>query len=227
MRERKWLGLGLAALFALTSACSDGAGPDASMNLAGDEASTVGLELADVIDGMLDGEAAARPSVASDAGELAGDGTIAFSVAPTVTNFTFERVRPCRNGGQIVATGSGVHTADRETQTVTLEFSGTKSIEECAKAHGDVVVVLNGGGTFEGFRNKVGGQFEGIQWNQQAGSFTWETSDGRSGECAYEILVEWDPATHTKTVTGFICDREIDRSATRDGAPGNDRRGDG
>jgi hypothetical protein len=73
---------------------------------------------------------------------------------------------------------------------------------------------------------KVNGEFSGLQTNDQEGSFGWETSDGRSGECAYELHASWDPATGIKTVTGFVCDHEINREVSRDGSAGNDRRGD-
>lgn len=224
MRFAKRTGAGLAALFALVTACGDSTvGPGAG-NLADADAALIAEQQADLLDGILDGEINARPAVIGGGGV---DGTVSLSAAPIVTEFTFTRTRPCRHGGQVVAGGSGTHTADRETGEVTLSFSGGKSIEDCARARGDLVIMLNGEGTFEGFRKKVNGRFEGPQTNHQEGNFTWETSDGRSGECGYELTVTWDPATHTKTIVGFVCDHEIDRTVSRDGAAGNDGRGDG
>lgn len=220
MERRKWKGLSLAALFVFAAACSDDpAGPgDLAGNLSSQEAADVAEGVADAVDGILDGEIQARPLVAPS------EGGIAFSMAPIVTEFEFTRTRECRNGGTVVAVGSGVHTADRETGIVTLDFSGTKTITECARARGDLVIFIDGGGTFEGHRMKEHGQFVGLQTNDQEGSFSWTTSDGRSGECDYEIHVSWDPATGTKTVTGFVCDRQINRVVTRDGRAGNDGR---
>lgn len=223
MRHMKRTGAGLAALFALVTACDDSTVGPGSANLADADAALIAEQQADLLDGILDGEMNARPALVGT-GDV--DGMVSLSAAPIVTEFTFTRTRPCRNGGQVVATGSGTHTADRETGEVTLSFSGDKSIEDCARARGDLVITLDGEGTFEGFRRKVNGQFEGLQTNHQEGNFTWETSDGRSGECGYELTVTWDPATHTKTIVGFVCDHEINRSVTRDGAAGNDR-GDG
>lgn len=221
MRHMKRTGVGLAALFALVTACEDSAvGPGAG-DLADADAQLIALDQADLLDGILDGEMGARPSLIGT-GEV--DGMVSLSAVPIVTQFSFTRTRPCRVSGQVVATGSGTHTADRETGEVTLTFDGTKSIEDCARARGDVVITINGDGTFEGFRKKVNGKFEGLQTNAQAGSFTWETNDDRSGECDYQLTVTWDPATHTKTVVGFVCDREINRTVTRDGAAGNDGR---
>jgi hypothetical protein len=215
----KRMGVGLAALFALVTACDDSTvGPGAG-DLADADAALIAEQQADLLDGILDGEIDARPSMIGT-GEV--DGMLSLSAAPIVTEFNFTRTRPCRNGGQVVAIGSGTHTADRETGEVTLQFSGDKSIENCARARGDLVITINGQGTFEGFRKKVNGQYEGLQTNAQAGSFTWETSDGRSGECDYQLTVTWDPATHTKTIVGFVCDHEINRTVTRDGRAGND-----
>ncbi len=228
MRTGNWKGAGLVALFAFATACSDDnslAPAQGAQELQDAELSVIAETQADLLDGVLDGEIEARPLVV-EAGATAGS-EVAFSMVPITTTFTFERVRPCRAGGQIVATGQGTHVADRETGIVTLDFSGSKAIESCARARGDVVITLNGDGTFEGHRMKENGRYSGLQTNHQEGAFTWETSDGRSGECRYEIDAVWDPATHTKTITGFICDREINRTVTRDGAPGNDRASDG
>lgn len=224
MRHMKRTGGSLVAIFAVITACDDSAVGPGAASLAEADAALIAEQQADLLDGILDGEMNARPTL-TGVGEA--DGMVSLSALPIVTEFSFTRTRPCRNGGQVVATGTGTHAADRETGVVTLQFSGDKSIENCARARGDLVITLNGEGTFEGFRKKVNGHFEGLQTNQQAGSFTWETSDGRSGECAYEIRVTWDPATHTKTIVGFVCDHEIDRTVTRDGAAGNDRGGDG
>lgn len=220
MRNMRRMGVGLAAVFALVTACDESLGPGASSDLADADAALIAEDQADLLDGILDGEMDARPSVGTTGEEL--DGMVSPSAVPIVTEFNFTRTRPCQiDGGQIVATGSGTHTADRETHTVTLAFNGSKSIENCARTRGDVVITINGDGTFEGFRKKVNGHYEGLQTNSQAGHFAWATSDDRSGECDYQITVTWDPATRTKTIVGFVCDHEINRSVSRDGSAGN------
>lgn len=219
MTSKRWKGLGVAALFTFAAACSDSntTAPGVSGNLSVNEASDVAEDVADAMDGVLDGEMAARPLVAPNPGESG----VAFSMVPIVTTFEFTRTRPCRNGGQIVVSGGGTHVADRETGVVTLDVEGTKSIEDCARARGDLVITLNGDGTFTGHRMKENGQFSGPQTNHQEGSFRWVTSDGREGACDYLIDVVWDPATHTKTITGFVCDKDINRTVTRDRAAGD------
>lgn len=224
MVRKHWKGLSLATLFVFATACSDSAaGPEPLGNLSPQEAADVAESVADALDGILDGEIGARPLVAPAEGLADG---IALSAAPIVTTFEWNRSRECRNGGTVEASGSGIHTADRETHTVTLDFEGSKTIADCARARGDIVITLNGQGTFSGHRMKVNGRFSGLQTNDAAGSFSWATSDGREGSCSYEIHVEWNPDTHTKTVTGFVCDREIDRTVTRDRSAGDNGQDD-
>ena len=222
MYRRNWTGMALAALFAFTTAChDDSTGPVVtSEDLNDAEAADVAEMAADQIDLLLDAETEANPSiVAVEQGQA-----ISFSMAPVTTNFSWNRERECRDGGMVSASGEGTHVADRETGEVTIDFSGNKTITDCARVRGDVVITLNGSGTFSGHRHKVNGQFEGLQTNDASGSFSWVTSDGRSGSCEYDLHVEWDPGTGVKTITGFVCEKEINRTVTRDGAAGNDGR---
>jgi hypothetical protein len=214
--------MALAALFTMTTACSDDSqtGP-AGTELSTNEATDVAEATIDALDGILDGELEANPAIVS--ADEAG-GALAFSSVPITREFEWTRQRDCRNGGNVSAQGMGVHVADRETGLVTIDFEGTKSINDCARARGDLVVTIDGGGTFEGHRQKLNGQWDGLQTQDAEGRFDWVTSDGRSGECTYEIHVVWDPSTGTKTIQGSVCDHVIDRTVTRDGRPGNDGR---
>lgn len=223
MKKRNRMATGLGALLVFAVACGDqGTTGPAQGDLQMSEALEIAEGQADLLDVVLDGEIDARPATAAS-----GDASLALSSVPVTTEFEFTRTRPCRNGGQIVATGTGTHVVDRETGSVTVDIAGDKSIERCARARGDLVITIDGGGTFEGHRHKENRQYVGLQTNDQEGRFTWETSDGRSGECGYEIHVVWDPATHTKTITGFICDHEIDRTVTRGRSAGDDGGDDG
>lgn len=223
MKNRNRRGPGLAPLVALAVACGDpGATGPAQRDLQVSEALEIAEGQADLVDAVLDGEIDARPAATA-----AGGAELALSAVPITTEFEFTRTRPCRNGGRIVATGTGTHVVDRETGSVTVDVAGEKSIERCAFARGDLVITIDGGGTFEGHRHKENWQYVGLQTNDQEGRFLWETGDGRSGECGYEIHVAWDPATHTKTITGFICDHEIDRTVTRGRSAGDSGGEDG
>lgn len=223
MRVRNWTGMAFAALFTFTTACQDDTvGPTAgSLELSQSEIEDVAEMAADQIDLILDDETAANPSVVATGQSGLG---ISFSAAPVTTSFSWTRERECRNGGMVVANGQGTHVADRETGELTIDFSGDKTITDCARVRGDLVITINGAGIFDGHRHKLNGMFEGLQTNNASGSFNWVTSDGRSGECEYDIHVSWDPSTGIKTITGTVCDREINRTVTRDGAAGNDGR---
>lgn len=222
---KQWKGMGLAALFAFASACSDDTvGPELAGSLSDSELADVAEEVADAMDGILDGEIGARPLIAPALGE--GGAEVAFSLVPVEETFQFERSRDCREGGSVSVSGSGLWVGDRETGVVTIDVTGTKVITDCTRARGDLVITFNGAGSFEGHRMKVNGEYSGLQTNDQEGSFSWVTSDGRSGECDYELHASWDPQTNIKTVTGFVCDREINREFTRDGSAGRDRRSD-
>lgn len=223
MQKKNWMGMAFAALFVFTTACSDEqVGPLAgSVDLTDQESADVGELVVDQVDLILDDETAANPSVVSASN---GSELISFSSVPVTTTFSITRERECRNGGNVTATGSGTHVADRAIPEVTLDFEGTKQMTDCAHARGDLVVTINGSGTFMGHRHRLNGAFEGLQTNDAAGTFTWSTNDERSGSCSYSIHAEWDPSTGIKTITGTVCDREINRTVTRDGNAGNDGR---
>lgn len=224
MRVRNWTGMAIAALFTMTAACHDDAvGPViTSQELSQAEVDDVAEMAADQVDLLLDAETSAHPSVVAT--DQSGLG-ISFSAAPVTTNFSWTRERECRNGGAVSASGQGTHTADRATGELTIDFSGDKTITDCARARGDLVITINGAGIFDGHRHKLNGAFEGLQTNNASGSFNWVTSDGRSGACEYDLHVSWDPSTGSKTITGTACGKEINRTVTRDGAAGNDGRG--
>ena len=223
MRVRNWTGMAIAALFTFTVACHDDTvGPiTSSQELSQSEIDDVAEMAADQIDLILDDETAANPLVVATGQSGLG---ISFSAAPVTTSFSWTRERECRNGGTVVANGQGTHVADRAIGELTIDFSGDKTITDCARARGDLVITINGGGIFDGHRHKLNGMFEGLQTNNASGSFSWVTSDGRSGACEYDIHVSWDPSTGTKTITGTVCGREVNRTVTRDGAAGNDGR---
>ena len=113
--------------------------------------------------------------------------------------------------------GSGTRTHNRETHTVTTDFSGDKTINDCIRVRGDVQFTVNGQGTFAGHRMKVAGEWSGLQTNDQEGSLSYVTNDGRSKDCTYEIHRVADPEANTITVTGHICDHEINKTMEWDG----------
>jgi hypothetical protein len=51
----------------------------------------------------------------------------------------------------------------------------------------------------------------------QTGSFTYTTSDGRSGTCSVNLTTNFDPETRVQTVKGTFCGKEV--KAKRKGRP--------
>lgn len=207
MRKQPVLGMAAAALLVFTAACDDSSTAPAAALDSG-EAEFLALQtdailasiVTDYVAGFTDDLVSASEGVA-----LTG------AAEPIVTTFDFVRTRPCAAGGQVVATGSGTHTHDREAKSRQTVASGTKSIENCARTRGDLTITMNGSGDFDFSRFKVEGQFSGLQTTNQEGSFTATTSDGRTEDCTYEISRVLDPDAGTITVTGQVCGNDVDR----------------
>ena len=212
--EKMQTGASLAALVVLMTACSDTPAGPADTALSAAEASFL-AEAADVtLDGILGAEFLAAPTVSASATVAAG---LAGSAAPVVTEVSFMRTRTCELGGEIVATGTAVHTIDREIGLKELSFEGTKSITACSRLHGDVEITIDGSAEFDGSRRKIDGQWDGIQESNQKGAFSYVTSDGREGECSFDLHSAFDPSTRIVTVTGEFCGREVFKERRRDG----------
>ena len=209
MRTQFIKGFALALTVAVV-ACDETTGPEeAALNTG--ETEFLALEADESINFMLDNALAAYAD--PEAGIMMAaqtDGTPPDGAV--VTNFTFERTRPCRVSGEVVATGEG--TKVHYGQTVELDVSGIRHQIECARVRGDIVITVNGVGEFEAHRKRV----EGLLVEATSavhGAFRWETSNGRSGSCEYRILREFLPDTDQIKVTGTFCGHEIDRVRDR------------
>lgn len=220
-----------ALLLAVATACSDDVptGPaTAGDGLSADEAEFLAEETDRALDGVLGGllgEATATAPAAS--AEPAG--------VPVTTTFTFERTRPCPEGGQIVVEGSGERVVDRELGNAEMTVEGTKTIDACAFARtardrdddeeGDVIIyTINGRLEFNAHWLRENHELAEAEKNV-VGGFTIETNDGRTKECTVELHTVFHPETNSVTVTGQICDRIIDHTWSRDGRGRDDREG--
>lgn len=210
--NRTLLGATLATL-ALASACGE-AGTDPAGDLATDEAAFLAVDNDALLAGLL---AAQFAALEGDAGGFATDLVVGVAAEPIVTTFDFTRTAPCRAGGQTVATGSGTRTFDRDAQSMEMEASGTRSIEDCARTRNDVTFTANGSGSFEVHRRRVAGRPDGLQTLDQVGGFVITTTDGRTEECDYELHRIYDPETGEVSLTGTVCGRTIDRTFPHDG----------
>jgi len=203
--------LAVAAGLLFAAACDDTATAVAPA-LDAVDAEFIALANDAVLGGILTGQFAA---LNTDELVSASDLPLHAAAAPIVTTFDFTRTAPCAAGGQVVATGEGIRTRDRDTQTMEMDVSGDKAFEGCVRVRGDLSITVNGGGTFEAFHKKVAGAWSGPQTLDQAGSFIAEASDGRVEDCDYDLSRVFDPETNQTTVTGMVCGNEIDRVMDR------------
>ncbi|MCI0433868.1 MAG: hypothetical protein L0271_09460 [Gemmatimonadetes bacterium] len=197
MRSVKWLGLGLVVVVA--AACSDDQGPD---------------------DGQLSAEEAAFIAIDTDA--MAGEmilghimlfGGFGFGAdAEVADERTVSRSRPCPAGGSVSIEGSATRTRGDGVIEWTVTTAGTW--DACAHERRGVTLTRNGSWEQTAHRKIVDGAFSGPQTSTKRGSFTWTKSTGESGECSFEVTSVRNPETGTRTVTGNVCGREINREIT-------------
>jgi len=63
----------------------------------------------------------------------------------------------------------------------------------------------------------VNGAFVDPQTQSHVGSITWTRTGAAPVTCAIDVTSSFDPATHTVTVKGTFCGRNIDVTRTRGG----------
>jgi hypothetical protein len=142
----------------------------------------------------------------------------ALAHEPVVWTRTFERSRPCHDGGTLTVAGTGTSTWDREALTYDVESSGTKTRTDCAHTRDDVVITLTGNAAWTHERHYLDHAPSGFWITTYLGGFDWTKSTGESGSCFYELTRTIDTAENTRTLKGTFCGDEIDRTETwRDG----------
>jgi hypothetical protein len=137
---------------------------------------------------------------------LATTGTHAFTVT-----------RQCPKGGAIALVGAVVSTGNQTTHSLTVDATATRTDTGCAFDTDGGVVTLNGTPNiaYTGHLNIVNGALSGLQTQTHKGSFTWSRAGGSATPCTVDVTSQYDPATHTATVTGTFCDTHIDVTRTR------------
>ncbi|MDX1673758.1 MAG: hypothetical protein R3314_03055 [Longimicrobiales bacterium] len=140
------------------------------------------------------------------------------SADPITSRTEFVTIRSCPLGGQLVVEGTREREWDRETRSGSSDLSLTKTHEDCARTlrRADVTITLNGAPNVavEAHHAWENGRRVGLQTLGIQGAIDWETDDGRSGVCTLDVDAVFDPETHTRTVTGTVCDRTIERTTT-------------
>ena len=160
------------------------------------------------------------PAATADASTVDAepDGDAELAADPITSRTEFVTIRTCPLGGQLVVEGTREREWDRETRSGTSDLALTKTHEDCARAlrRADVTITLNGAPNVavEAHHAWENGQRVGLQTLDMEGAIDWETSDGRSGTCPIDVEAVFDPETHTRTVTGTVCDRTFERTTT-------------
>lgn len=138
---------------------------------------------------------------------------MASFVVPQTIDREFTHTRACPKGGTSTLAGRVTGQADRETRTRTSEMKATKTDQNCAFDSGrsGVTVTVNGDPNImvQHTTRIVNGMPDGLQTSAQKGAFVWRRSDGASGSCTVDVQSVFNPETKTHTVSGTMCDRQV------------------
>lgn len=141
-----------------------------------------------------------------------------LSHEPVVWTHTFEKSRACHDGGTLTIAGSGTKTRSSQDRTYDVDLSGTKVREQCAHTRSDVVedvvITLTGSTDWTQDRHYANGHPTGEWVTTWVGSMDWSKSTGTSGNCTFDIVKKIDTEANTKTRTGVMCGREVNKTST-------------
>ncbi len=138
----------------------------------------------------------------------------ALTHAPVVWTRTFERSRPCHDGGTLTVAGTGESVWDEAAVTYDVDASGTKNRTDCAYTRNDVVITLNGNAAWTHDRHYLNYAPTGTWITTYVGSYNWTRSTGESGSCTYDLTRTVDTAANTRTLIGTSCGNDINRADT-------------
>ena len=148
-----------------------------------------------------------------------GDPTTAPALThePVVWTRTFERSRPCHDGGTLTIAGASTSTWDAQAVTYDVVVtSGTATRAECAYAREDgVVITLTGEGTWTHERHYLDYAPTGTWITTYVGSYHWDKlATGEFGDCDYDLTRTVDTVANMRTLTGTSCGNDINRTDT-------------
>ncbi len=154
------------------------------------------------------------------------------------TSTTTERTAPCPQGGTIESVTVVTTVVDTVARTGTVSTESTDTPVSCALAvdsrnttlqliaNPNTTITITGAPSIvsesessysweeAGASGRRGRFTRGASTGSQTGSFTYTTSDGRSGTCAVDLSFEFDPDTRTHTIGGTFCGQAVDISST-------------
>jgi hypothetical protein len=156
------------------------------------------------------------PGASFSLGVDAAGSSAAASAVPTTFSNSFDVTKQCPRGGNVQIAGTINGTGDRTTHSVTLDATATRTDHGCGFQTRDGVLTVTGNPNviFTSHVNIVNGLPSGLQTATHKGNFTWARG-GLSENCAVDITSQWDPATHTATVSGTFCGMDVNVTRTR------------
>lgn len=164
------------------------------------------------------------------------------------TTTTVDRTRPCPQGGTTRSVSTVTSVVDTVARTGSVTTRTTDTPAACAftvdSLNATLRTIANPGTviTITGAPNLVSQSTSSYSWTAagdtarrgrvtraattgtQTGSFTYTTSDGRSGTCAVSLTTTFDSTARTQKVSGTFCGRAVDITTT---LPERGRRGHG
>lgn len=164
------------------------------------------------------------------------------------TTTTVERTRPCPQGGTTRSASTVTSVVDTVARTGSVTTRTTDTPAACSFtvdslnttlrtiANPGTVITITGAPSLvsqstssyawaaAGGSERGGRVTRGATTGTQTGSFTYTTSDGRSGTCAVSLATTFDPAARTQKVSGTFCGQAVDVTTT---LPERGRRGPG
>ncbi len=122
---------------------------------------------------------------------------------------SFSATRSCPGGGELSVEGMMLITFDAGTGVMEAEMSGSRMRTDCTFLGDGFTVTVNGSSMWEKFRRRVHGVPDGPQTSHYYGSWVAVSSEGEERSCEFDYTVVRDPDSHTLTIEGSICGKEI------------------
>lgn len=156
------------------------------------------------------------------------------------TTTTVDRTQPCPQGGSTRSVTVVASVVDTVARTGRVTTSSTDTPAACAftvdSMNATIRTIANPGTviTITGAPSLVSQSTSSYSWaaagdsasarggritrgattGTQTGSFTYTTSDSRSGTCAVNLATSFDPAARTQKVTGTFCGQTVNITST-------------
>ncbi len=133
----------------------------------------------------------------------------------------FSLTRDCFISGSVLVEGTVSRTVELDPLYVVLDAAGTKTHDKCtlARRYGEGIddpetITITGNPNIAITLHREWGlqMLMAMMTTQYVGGFTWERSNGDSGQCELDLTVTIDPANSVRTAKGTVCGEDIDKS---------------